>query len=171
MNQTILSGITDAVLAECDANDGVTDGVIENPLTCDFNISSLACGAADTNASICLTVEQLAAVEAIYAGPKDTRTGKAIYPGFSFGSETAWLMQEGILADAFAIPILQNLVYDNLTYNASSFNFGSDVDDVDSKAGTLIAEISANLTASKNFGTKIIVTQGKQYDSKYLFNK
>jgi len=171
MNQTTLSGITNSVLAECDANDGVTDGVLENPLACGFNISSLACSPANTNGSICLTARQLAAVEAIYAGPKDTRTGKAIYPGFSFGSETAWLSQEGTLADAFAIPILQNLVYDNLSYDANSFNFGSNVDDVDSKAGTLISEISTNLTASRSFGTKIMVTQGKKYHSKNFDKK
>ena len=46
------------------------------------------------------------------------------------------MMQEGTLANAFAIYVLQNLVFDNLTYDAAAFNRRSDIDAVDKRAGT-----------------------------------
>ena len=35
--------IHDAVLKACDGSDGVQDGVVENPRTCDFDYATLAC--------------------------------------------------------------------------------------------------------------------------------
>ena len=80
--------------------DGVKDRLIENPLECRFGISNLTCetSASDTK---CLTATQIAAAQAVYATPKDLQTGQNAYPGFSLGSETQWMMQEGTLANAF----------------------------------------------------------------------
>src|SRR5947207_9791086 len=39
--------IHNAVLAACDAGDGVKDGIIENPPACHFDFASLACAADD----------------------------------------------------------------------------------------------------------------------------
>lgn len=75
-------------------------------------------------------------------------------------SEIGWILQLGDLAEAFSIPILQNLVFDNLSYDASTFNWGSDIHLVDKYAGTLIDEISANLSEFNARGGKLIVTQG-----------
>lgn len=75
-------------------------------------------------------------------------------------SEIGWILQLGKLADLFSIPILQNLVMDNLSYDATTFNWGSDVDLVDQNAGTLIDAISVDLSAFHARGGKLIVTQG-----------
>jgi hypothetical protein len=64
-------------------------------------------------------------------------------------------MQEETLANAFAVPILQNLV---LTYDAAAFNWRSDIDAVDKRAGTLIDGIDADLSAFRDRGD---MTQGK----------
>ncbi|KAK0257552.1 hypothetical protein LTS09_007599 [Friedmanniomyces endolithicus] len=146
LTQAVLNFTGNAVLAACNTIDGVHDGLIEDPLRCHFDIKSLACNGsyastASGTATTCLTPSQIAAVEAIYAGPVRSDNGTQLYPGFSFGSESAWLLQEGILAEAFSIPILQNLVYDNLAYNSSTFNWASNVADVDARAGSLIDEI------------------------------
>jgi len=153
------------VLAACDTIDGVHDGLIEDPLRCHFDLKSLACNGsyastASGTATTCLTPSQIAAMEAIYAGPVRSDNGTQLYPGFSFGSESAWLLQEGILAEAFSIPILQNLVYDKLAYNSSTFNWASNVADVDARAGSLIDEISPDLSAFRNRSGKMLVTQG-----------
>ncbi|KAG9744673.1 tannase and feruloyl esterase, partial [Aureobasidium melanogenum] len=164
LSQAALNFTGQAVLEACDANDGVKDGVIEDPLDCDFSIDSLACNATTisrSNSSIsCLTADQIIAAKAIYAGPKNAKTGEALYPGFAHGSEIEWILQEGDLANAFSIPILQNLVYDNLTYNASTFNWASDVAAVNQNAGAKIDAISTNLTAFRNRGGKLLVYQG-----------
>ncbi|KAN0103452.1 putative feruloyl esterase B precursor [Hyaloscypha variabilis] len=157
--QSTLNLITSAVLDKCDTLDGVADRLIENPLICDFDIESLACNST-ANTSTCLTSPQIQAAKAIYTGPKSALDGSQIYPGFSYGSEIQWFMQEQTLSDAFAIPILQNLVYDNLSYDYHTFNFGSDVQDVDAKAGIYIDEISTNLSSFQASGGKLLVTQG-----------
>ena len=74
-----------AALDACDANDGMKDGIINNPPACRFDPGVLQCKAAE--GADCLTAPQVAALRAIYAGPKNPRTGKQIYPGLAVGSE------------------------------------------------------------------------------------
>ena len=152
--------IGSAVLDTCNALDGVEDRLLENPLSCNFDIATLACTGSTTNSSTCLTQEQIEAVTAVYAGPKDGRDGHELYPGFFFGSEIEWILQEQTLSDLFSIPILQNLVFDNLNYDDMSFNWSSDVDTLDQRAGRYIDAISPNLSDFKNAGGKLLVTQG-----------
>ncbi|PVH72277.1 tannase and feruloyl esterase [Cadophora sp. DSE1049] len=158
--QVTLDAITAAVLEECDLLDGVKDGLIENPLKCSFNIDSTACNAASANVSLCLTEQQLKATKSFYTGPTTTN-GSEIYPGFSLGSESSWLLQEGPLANAFSIPILQNIVSNNLSYDFRSFDWSPDsIYTIDSRVGTFIDEISPDLSAFKLHGGKFLVTQG-----------
>jgi Tannase and feruloyl esterase len=89
---TKLNILRDAVLAKCDAKDGIKDGVIDDPRACDFkpaeDLKSHMCPN-DKNADGCFTQAQLKAIEAIYAGPHDSK-GKQIFFGPSFGSEVQW---------------------------------------------------------------------------------
>lgn len=140
--------------------DGVEDRVLQNPLECDFDIGTLACSCEASADEDCLTDSQIGAAKAVYGGPVNPRTGEQLYPGFSFGSEIEWLLQEGALAEAFSIPILQNLVYKNLAYDSSTFNWASDVADVDTQAGTLIDAIDPDLSAFRAGGGKMLVYQG-----------
>lgn len=164
ISQDVLTFVTNAVLDACDHLDGVTDRVIENPLKCSFNISSLQCKdgqqSTSNNKTVCLTSQQVTTMQAIYTGPKDSRDGTKLYPGFDIGSEIEWALQEGTLSNAFTVPILQNLVFGNLSYNASSFNWGTDADAIDKYASPLIDEISFDLSAFRNRGGKLITTQG-----------
>ncbi|KAM0715043.1 hypothetical protein Q7P37_009508 [Cladosporium fusiforme] len=160
LSQAKLNLTTNAILDACDLNDGVADRVLENPLDCSFDVSTLACDPADTNSSTCLTPEELDAAKAIYAGPHDAKTNKPLYPGFTPSSEIEWAMQQGELSDAFSIPILQNLVYNNLSYNASTFNWASDVADLDARAGSLIDAIDPDLSAFHASGGKLLISQG-----------
>ncbi|KAK6856808.1 hypothetical protein PG995_006995 [Apiospora arundinis] len=157
--QSVLDLITKSALAQCDAIDGVEDGVIENPLLCDFDINTLACEKSATDPTKCLTAAQLAATKDVYSGPVDSRTNTSLYPGFSVGSETQWAMQEGDLADAFTVPILQNMVFNNLTYDSDDFNWGSDVDLLNERVGAFIDGISPDLSAFQKAGGKMIVMQ------------
>ncbi|KAJ0304497.1 hypothetical protein COL516b_005852 [Colletotrichum fioriniae] len=52
------------------------------------------------------------------------------------------------------------MVFDDLSYNGSTFDWASDVDALDLKVGSLIDSISPNLTSFKDRGGKLIVTQG-----------
>ncbi|KAL1878100.1 hypothetical protein VTK73DRAFT_8061 [Phialemonium thermophilum] len=161
--QTTLDAITAAVLDQCDMLDGVEDRMLENPLLCDFDLGTMACGSATANASACLSPAQLLAAKDIYAGPPSTANGAETYPGFSVGSESSWHLQEATpesLADAFSIPLLQNVVYDDLNYNPLDFDFEKDVGVVNEKLGRYIDAVSTDLSKFRKNGGKMIVTQG-----------
>ena len=80
--------IQQAALAACDALDGVTDHIINDPTRCHFDPGVLTCKGAD--AADCLTAPQVKAVRMIYAGPTNPRTGEQIFPGLEPGSEIDW---------------------------------------------------------------------------------
>lgn len=158
LTQEELDFVTGAVLDACDEIDGVADRLIENPLACKFDINSLACQSSSN--STCLTEAKIETVEAIYAGPKRADTGAQVYPGFDFGSEIGWAMQLGNLSRDFSVPILKNLVFDDQNYNNATFNWASDVDIVDARAGRLIDSITPDLSAFKSRKGKLLTSQG-----------
>ena len=71
--------VANAVLERCDADDGVADGILSQPLQCDFDPSELQCKAGDA-ADACLTPAQVERVAALY-GPIESRGGLELYPG------------------------------------------------------------------------------------------
>lgn len=80
------------VLGRCDDNDGIADGVLDNPMSCDFDpardLSDLMCPAGETSDQ-CFTRAQLRTIQSFYAGPADD-TGRQVYPGKAMGSEPRW---------------------------------------------------------------------------------
>jgi hypothetical protein len=78
-----------AVLARCDLNDGVRDGVIGDPRACRFDPAQLRCAASKNGR--CLTARQVEAAAKIYAGPFTSRGEKIVDPIALRGSELTWL--------------------------------------------------------------------------------
>jgi hypothetical protein len=73
-----------AAVKACDAIDGVTDGLIGQPLQCRFDPATIQCTGEDNGS--CLTAPQLAAMRNIYGGVRGP-DGKQIAPGWPVGSE------------------------------------------------------------------------------------
>ena len=65
--------ITAAALAACDANDGVRDGILNDPTRCRFDPAILLCNS--KRAEPCLSKQQVATVKKVYAGGTDSRGG------------------------------------------------------------------------------------------------
>jgi feruloyl esterase len=84
--------LADAVLARCDADDGIEDGVVDEPLMCDFepkrDLAAMMC-ANDVNADACFTTAQMQTIEDFYRGPYDSR-GLVVIKGRAFGAERGW---------------------------------------------------------------------------------
>ena len=80
------------MLARCDLNDGIEDGVIDEPLMCDFepkrDLAASMC-ANDVDADACFTTAQLQTIEDFYRGPYDS-AGTSILKGRAFGAERGW---------------------------------------------------------------------------------
>ncbi len=81
--------IHDAVLAACDARDGVKDGVIEDPPRCTFAYAKLTCANGDR--SDCLTSDQVQTAKAMTSPIRDPKSGAVLHPGRYYpGSELGW---------------------------------------------------------------------------------
>lgn len=76
----------DALMDRCDARDGVKDGLIFDPLGCDFDPETIACKAGQSSG--CIAPEKIAAIKKAFAGPKDSY-GAQVYPGFLYDSGIA----------------------------------------------------------------------------------
>lgn len=88
--------IAEALLKRCDAKDGVADGLISDPLGCDFDPAVLTCKEGKTVS--CLSAEKVSAIKKVMGGPK-TRQGLQIYPGFLYDTGiTAGAPFRGILS-------------------------------------------------------------------------
>jgi pimeloyl-ACP methyl ester carboxylesterase len=85
--------VTDAIVAACDAKDGLKDGMIFNGRQCQFDPASLACSGAKTDA--CLAPAQASALTKAFAGPTNSRGAQ---------SYVAYPWDSGLAAEGVPIP-------------------------------------------------------------------
>ena len=161
-----LPAIQAAVQASCDKNDGVTDGVIEQPNLCRPNLDALACAGVETGQ--CLTIPQLKALRQVYAGVTD-RQGKVIYAGHAPGGEAEpggwanWITGAEPKQSAlffFSTQFFQNMVYSDPQWDFSQFDAGRDMKAADEKAGPMLNAIDPDLRKFQARGGKLILYHG-----------
>ncbi len=75
----------EAVLKKCDGADGVADGLVSDPLSCDFKPAEIMCKPGQSEN--CLTAEQVAAAQKLYDGPTNSEGMKLTPGGFSISGE------------------------------------------------------------------------------------
>ena len=149
---SVLPTIGNAVLDACDALDGVTDRIIEDPRRCTFDPAGIAS----------LSAAQVEAVRKLYGGSKDPVDGTEIFPGYARGAEFGW---NGLFGGAnpfgAANDFLRNTLFFGIpNYDFRSFNFHTDVQRYDQLyAGVLNAE-SVDLDDFAKRGGKMIVYHG-----------
>ncbi len=161
-----LPAIQKAVVAACDSVDGVKDGLIEDPRQCRFDPNVLLC---KDGATECLTKPQIEALAKIYAGPKNSRTGKQIYPGFPPGTEAIaggwapWIIgnpREKSLQFAFGNSYYGQAVFEKMDWNFRSFEFDADIDYGDRKAGVHLNSANPDLRSFRANGGRLIQYHG-----------
>jgi hypothetical protein len=162
-----LPAIQKAALASCDAQDGVEDGLIEDPRACHFDPAVLTCKGAD--GPQCLTAPQVDAVRKIYAGPKNPRTGAQIFPGYPPGTEAApgtwgaWITPaapQSAIQFAFGNSYYAHAVFGDLQWDYRTLNFDKDVAYGDDKAGTILNSTNPDLRGFRAHGGKLIQYHG-----------
>ncbi len=161
-----LKALEGAVLANCDARDGVTDGVLDDPTKCEFAPSVLLCKGAETDE--CLTEKQIAALTKIYAGPRNAKR-EQIVPGFTPGGETGpggwapWitgLTPASSLQFFFSTQIFKHMVYNNPNWDYKSFDLERDGKLSDEKLARILNATDPNLKAFSARGGKLIIYHG-----------
>ena len=146
-----------AVLAACDAQDGVEDGLLSNPRACRFDPSALLCRGGEGND--CLTAAQLETVEGVYA-PVKTSGGEPIVPGKAPGSETGWTAVS--TRSTAPIPVALGsfqVAYEDANWDWRTFDLDRDVRLVDDRTGFVNA-IDPDLRAFKARGGKLLMYHG-----------
>jgi len=160
-----------AVLEACDKLDGVEDGVIGDPRQCHFDASRLLCQ--PNQSGDCLTAAQVNAVKAIYAGPRDRRTGTQIYPGYAFGSETVGLQPNSPLIGwslYWANPekpdepqradFFRRWAFNDPSWDWWTFDWGNDVDRATRALGPLVDATDPDLSRFRSRGGKLMMFMG-----------
>ncbi len=160
-----LSLIAQAVLADCDGKDGLSDGIVQDPRRCTFDPISLLCSGADQPG--CLTPAQVSAVRKVYAGPRDS-WGRPISPGFPPGSEDgpggwgAWI-SGGIITPSlqftFQDQFFRYLVFNDPAYEPFTFNYDTDPMRLVA-TGLVLNATSPDLSEFAARGGKIVMYHG-----------
>ncbi|HVZ22244.1 MAG TPA: tannase/feruloyl esterase family alpha/beta hydrolase, partial [Vicinamibacterales bacterium] len=152
-----LEMLNKAALAACDGNDGVKDGIINNPRVCKFDPAALLCKNGD--APDCLTAPQLQAVKRVYA-PAKTKSGQYVFPGKEPGSETGWGgVLGGRIAPGVSVGSFQ-VAYNDANWDAKTFDLDRDLKIVDEKVGAPVNAINPDLSAFKAHGGKLLLYHG-----------
>ena len=119
-----LAGLHKAVVDQCDALDGVKDGVLENPRRCKFDPKVIECKGQD--APSCLTPAQSDTARGMYTSPKNPRTGKEIFFGYEPGSELGW-ERNMKQPNGFAVDVLRFAIFKDPKWDPATVNYDSDV--------------------------------------------
>jgi feruloyl esterase len=139
--------IKDALMKKCDAQDGIADGLISDPLACDFEPEALACKGEKNDS--CLAPEKAAAIKKALSGPK-TSSGAQVYPGF--------LYDTGITNG----PPFRGLLYPGPgVFGPATTDMAMDVDkEALAAIQPLVDSMSTNLTTFSAHGGKLIFYHG-----------
>ena len=158
-----LSLLYRGALAACDANDGVADGVLEDPRRCDFDPGTLAC--ADGATGTCLTPAQVAAARRVYRGPVDPSTGAPLYPGLARGSEAFWPNRD--LENPFPIPVSHYkwLVFGDPSWDWRTFEFTDPADygahrEAEARLAPILNATNPDLREFRKRGGKLLQYHG-----------
>ena len=139
--------IKDALMKKCDAQDGLADGLLSDPLACDFDPETLACkGEKDDS---CLAPGKAAAIKKALGGPK-TASGTQVYAGFLYDTGvTDGPPFRGLLSPGPGI------------FGPATTDMTMDVDK-EALAGIqpLVDSMSTNLTTFSAHGGKLIFYHG-----------
>ena len=156
--------VTQAVLKACAGKDGGAPGdkFLTDPAACHFDVKTLPVCPEGTDHEGCLTQRQLSALQKIYAGPVNPRTGERIYTPIPFGSEN---VTSGIELQQNAKQSPNALFYQykwafGPDFDYNTFDFDRDQDRLDSLLGPVLNANSTDLSAFDGNGSKLLMYSG-----------
>jgi feruloyl esterase len=145
------------VLNACDANDGLKDGLIENPESCHIGFRALQCQGPD--GPNCLTTPQIQTAQTIIS-PATTSTGEILFPRLEPGTELRWDRLAGgprpadLFLDEFRYVVYQDPNWDWRTFDLERDSAKAHEADKD------VDELNPHLAAFAKHGGKLLIYHG-----------
>ena len=153
-----------AALDACDAQDGLKDGLISEPLSCHFDPAVVQCSAAgrvSSDSADCLTAPQVEAARKLYTGVIHPKTGERIFPRLEPGSELSWGGPAGG-PEPLAVggDLFKFVVFKDPKWNFRTFDLARDYDAVHKIDGLDLSPTSPDLKPFVARGGKLLIYQG-----------
>jgi feruloyl esterase len=159
-----LTAIAAAAMNECDAADGLKDGLIDDPRRCHVRAEVLLCRGEETNE--CLTPAQVASLKAIYEGPGGNDPAGYHYYGYSPGGELnwpSWLASQTSaqsIATNFATEFQRYLFNNDAAWTIERFNLERDANAGFHRMEEFYEALDADLSRFAARGGKLIIYHG-----------
>ncbi|MBI2688041.1 MAG: tannase/feruloyl esterase family alpha/beta hydrolase [Acidobacteria bacterium] len=149
--------VHDAILAKCDALDGVKDGLLEDPRQCRFEPETLLCRGSEQES--CLTAGQVATVKMAFTDIRK-KNGEFIYPGLVPSSETGWLLPGNAREPGgLDVGMFQYIGRQDANWDWRTFDLEADLA-LAVKNGGFMEATDPNLAAFKARGGKLLIYHG-----------
>ena len=147
-----------AVLAACDAADGLKDGLLNDPPRCHFDPAMLTCKGAD--GPDCLTPRQVEAAKIIMS-PVKTSRGEEIFPGYAPGTELGWgALLGGPEPTAVTLDHYKYVVFKDPNWDWRTFDLERDLAIAEKVDKGTINAIDPHLTPFTSRGGKLLMYHG-----------
>ncbi|MEO8097853.1 MAG: tannase/feruloyl esterase family alpha/beta hydrolase [Acidobacteriota bacterium] len=165
-----LAALEAGVYGRCDALDGLKDGLIENPLACDFDVARDLTKCSGVESNSCFTAAQIGALKKVYDGVRNSK-GELLFPGFAYGGEafaagrggrkSGW---DGNLLGSFNLgdTFMKYMAFDEhpgASWDYRTFNVDTDPARMANTSLAINATVT-DLTAVKMRGAKIVHYHG-----------
>jgi feruloyl esterase len=147
----------EAALDACDADDGLKDGLITDPMRCEFDPGVVACTGADGPS--CLTPAQVVAARAIYAPVNDPNTGALVFAGLEPGSEMHWAGISGERPHQMYNDLARFILFDDPDWDYRTLDI-ADLERARQADNGILAATSTDLTPFVNRGGKLLMYHG-----------
>lgn len=168
-----LQGLRSAVLEQCDALDGLADGLINDFQACPFDPASQQCDTEATGVAgesqVCLSAEQVGALHDIFGGARNS-SGEALYGSFAYDTGIAGSAWRGMhLGSGDGMPANAILGRDSLRgyvltppdFDFDPLSFDFDTDMARTRESAIITDASGILHSTfAGRGSKMIVYHG-----------
>jgi Tannase and feruloyl esterase len=167
-----LQAVTQAAIAACDALDGITDGIIQDPRACHYNAKQFVCTGKAGDPANCLTPAEAQAVNQIWDGPPGPQEDLPLWFGLERGTPLAGFFLFSPTVDfsldaavPLSIPVqwLQYWVFQNPNFDwhvLTESSFDQAFRDGEIKFNQVVGTYDTDLSAFKEHGGRMIVYHG-----------
>jgi feruloyl esterase len=147
--------LIDAAVNKCDARDGLKDGLIDDPRTCDFDPAELLCRSGQ--ATDCLTAPQVARAAALY-GPVKSRGGLNLYPGAALGASP--MLPPSVAPAPPGHSAMALMLQRKPDWDVNTFDPDKQIPELERELGAVADSMDPNLSRFRAHGGKLILYHG-----------